>query len=411
MTETEQQLAEFLDRRASEMELQLTPDDIRRRVSQQTVPERGDSRRLVLAAAAALIVLVGGAIAVTRSGPTTKLESVPAPAGTVTRAVPTTAIETVEPEKLTIEILDTAPTRLADGAVVLKADRVGVIEVGFTRPTDFVGRSWVDGGQCVATTTGVGCVEAPGQLGSTSQADDNAVTIAGHGSAGYFHVFSSPGSATEALPFFLVDQGVALVVSGLPDSVAVVHASVDDQLFVQTPVAGTAAFPSDTSARLIRLTAYDAEGVVVWESGDFEVPFPASPPEGSRDFVITGDVAEQVAAFWNGQVSLDRSGTDSSQTEAGVFFRDTAVDFGGGRLLLGIRIGESVSVAERSAPLATDGSAAVYLGTDGPDARAVELVDGERVIYARSDDTATPMELDELIAIVISLNQLVTRDN
>jgi hypothetical protein len=81
---------------------------------------------------------------------------------------------------------------------------------------------------------------------------------------------------------------------------------------------------------------------------------------------------------------------------------------GDGQLLVSLCVCDDAAVAAgttgRTGLLRTDGTASVYLGTDGDHARAVELYDRSRILYVRSESPTAASSLDVLASLAVAID-------
>ena len=105
--------------------------------------------------------------------------------------------------------------------------------------------------------------------------------------------------------------------------------------------------------------------------------------------------------------STPREATVTESSMAGRSYSEVKLRDSDGWLLVSRLTGDPSAVKAgsdgRADLLRTDGTATVYLGTDGPNARAVELFDGDTIIYVRSQ-TAAPAALNDLIELALKVD-------
>lgn len=79
-----------------------------------------------------------------------------------------------------------------------------------------------------------------------------------------------------------------------------------------------------------------------------------------------------------------------------------------GELLVSVNNGDLGAVrqgqAARGEPLLIEGTTKIYVGVDDPQVRAVELFDGLRIIYVRSELATETLKLEQLVAMATSVN-------
>lgn len=141
----------------------------------------------------------------------------------------------------------------------------------------------------------------------------------------------------------------------------------------------------------------------------------AAPEQDPQAAISEADLAEEVADAGSAVgLSIDPEqdilASSTRQPSPGVDHIEIRVDIGdaGGELLVSVNAGDALAArqgqAGRRELISSTGTTSVYVGTDDADARAVELFDGSRIIYVRSQGTSTPLSLDELASIAQGVN-------
>ncbi len=266
MKTLEQQLQDRLHERAAAAGLQFTHADIRSLASGGTRPVVGVDRYrgVVLAAAAVVAVIGAAALYVSRPQAGISIESGSGEPHAKSETDVTVAAERV----LRIEATDRTPQRLASDAIVLVAEDVGSIEVGPPAETLVAEQPWLKDARCVATETGVSCTAT--QI-ITNEFPPSTIEDAGYSFS------EAPGwqmmlGAKSDAPRVFAEQDAAIIVSGLPDPAVTVRIVVGAATMSQQPIAGTTAFPITESGVDVRITAYDSEYKLLWDSATFDLP-------------------------------------------------------------------------------------------------------------------------------------------
>lgn len=119
-------------------------------------------------------------------------------------------------------------------------------------------------------------------------------------------------------------------------------------------------------------------------------------------------------AGWTVQLPADLTSSSAVHEPNGASYAEIHLQLAADTTMqVSVRAGDPQAAASsdgRDGLLRTDGSARVYVGTDGPDARAVELVDGATIVYVRSE-SGTPASLDELTNAALTINRQWSPEN
>jgi hypothetical protein len=130
-------------------------------------------------------------------------------------------------------------------------------------------------------------------------------------------------------------------------------------------------------------------------------------PELERDVV-----AAATTLGWSIDLASNRPSSVVRTLAPGVVAIDAHFEFAGD--VSGIQVGISYGSADavkqgsenRGDPLSTNGAAQIFVGTDSPQARAVELFDGLTIVYVRSEPSGgEARSLDELSTLAIAINR------
>ena len=212
-------------------------------------------------------------------------------------------------------------------------------------------------------------------------------------------------------------QGVGVFVAGLPASVTEVEAVIGDERYIQSPVHGTVAFPLGSTVSLIQLVGVDALGAQVWDSLPFDLP-----QSGDRLGGADGEQTaierrmKELADLWATQTALSWAMEREVQRLEGPvemtpepLFRENVLAVGDHELLLSVRAGDPEAAADGTSdsgkPLRVEGTARVFVGTDSDEARAVELFDGDRIVYVRAESAEVALDLETLVDIALVVNR------
>ena len=135
--------------------------------------------------------------------------------------------------------------------------------------------------------------------------------------------------------------------------------------------------------------------------------------KAARERRMFSDVAAAVAeAGWAVAPPSDPVSQNSTDDGRGVqYFEVRLRDGDVGELLVSIRTGDAAAVAagtqSRGGLLQSDGTASVYLGTDSPGARAVELFDGTTIVYVRSEaSNLNARSISDLSKLALAFNRI-----
>ena len=141
----------------------------------------------------------------------------------------------------------------------------------------------------------------------------------------------------------------------------------------------------------------------------------AAPEPAQEAAISEADLAREVAdAGSTVGLSIDLEqdilASSTRQSSPGVDHIEIRMAIGnaGGELLVSVNAGDALAArqgqAGRGELISSAGTTSVYVGTDDADARAVELFDGSRIVYVRSQGTSTPLSLEELTSIAQGVN-------
>lgn len=404
MNNLEERLTGRLHDRADRVELRLTADAVKRHSDDLPATDIATRRpgRIAFAAAACLLTILGGVALLSRDRTGTRLEVV-APTVIDQGPSPTTAFEVLAPpEELSIAAIDAAPAKVASTGTVFEAELVGRVEAGPPSELLLADEPQLAGAICVASELALGCA-----------ADDGAARFTyGSNDGTGWHVVGG-----EQDVVLLAVEGIGVFVAGLPDIVTEVEAVIDDERYVQSPAQGTVAFPLGSTARLIQLVGVDAVGTQRWDSLPFDLPRSADRTGGADgEQTAIKRMMKELADLWAAQTALSwlmeweaHTLEDPAEGTPELFFRDDVLAVGDNELLLSVSAGDPLAAVEgssdRGQPLRVEGTARVFVGTDSDEARAVELFDGDRIVYVRSESAEVALDVETLVDIALVVNR------
>lgn len=124
-------------------------------------------------------------------------------------------------------------------------------------------------------------------------------------------------------------------------------------------------------------------------------------------------VAAGDSVGWTVDLRTDLSSSNAFKDTNGSTYAEVRLTLrDGSRVLVAVRSGdpEAANTDGRAGLLEQVGSARIYVGTDGPNARAVELFDGTTIVYVRSEaSSASP--LATLSKVAQTVNESWTPDS
>ena len=185
-------------------------------------------------------------------------------------------------------------------------------------------------------------------------------------------------------PMWIAVAAASLAIAGLGASVMIAHQNTHAP--AAAPTAADTAVPTAVSVTTDTADAYLANAVLA--AGD--------------------------SVGWTTDLRTDLTSSNAFTDTNGSTFAEVRLTLrDGNRVLVSVRSGdpEAAETADgREGLLEQVGSARILVGTDGPNARAVELFDGTTIVYVRSEaSSASP--LDTLSRVAQAVNQSWTPDS
>ncbi|MDA3040856.1 MAG: hypothetical protein O3C27_15265 [Actinomycetota bacterium] len=404
LSNLEERLTERLNERAGVVELGLTAEAVKRHADDSPAVDLATGRRgrVAFAAAAGLLTALGGVALLGRNGAATRFE-LASPTTESAGLSTTAAIDVSAPaDVLSIVVVEQTPERVASTGAVFDAEFVGRVETGPPNDLLLAEEPQLAGATCVAVGLALGCVADNGAGGFTygsNEGPDGNVVI----------------ESTRRDVAVMAVQGLGIFAAGLPDTVAQVEPLFDDRRYVQVPARGTVAFPIGPSSTFVQLVGLDALGQQIWGTERVGVARTAVLPgaENGERAPVEGVIEEladllvlNMALSWDMERAV-RALEDDDGTAPEPFFQENVLTSGDHELLLSVSVGDPRATggsSGRGQPFRLEGTARVFVGVDGDEARSVELFDGDRVVYVRSEHPEAALDLEMLVDIAVDVN-------
>jgi hypothetical protein len=215
------------------------------------------------------------------------------------------------------------------------------------------------------------------------------------------------GSPRHLTPRLLTAAAALLLIVGLAALVVRWNSPASDVVPVAPPA--TAVLSQEERARVAANEAIVRQREALEAAA--KAQYQALITQAAREQMVRDVVTAAADVGWTITLPTDHISQSSTDGHGVQYFEVRTTDSDVGQLLVSIRTGDAEAVAagthNRPDLLRSDGTASVYLGTDSPEARAVELFDGATIIYVRSEssnENARP--LADLTTVALALNRI-----